>query len=103
MGLRQTNLLMLRKLVVVALGMFGFGYALVPLYVAICEATGINILALGEKELPGLATHGLPHRKTANLIPAAPSPWSLMPMHVVLGISSPCKTRFRCILARWRL
>jgi len=53
MGLRHTNLLMLRKLVVVALGMFGFGYALVPLYVAICEATGINILALGEKELPG--------------------------------------------------
>ena len=36
MGLRHTNLLMLRKLVVVALGMFGFGYALVPLYVAIC-------------------------------------------------------------------
>ncbi len=53
MGLSQTNLLMPRKLVVVALGMFGFGYALVPLYVAICEATGINILALGEKELPG--------------------------------------------------
>jgi len=53
MGLRHTNLLMLRKLVVVALGMFGFGYALVPLYLAICEATGINILALGEKELPG--------------------------------------------------
>lgn len=53
MGLRNANLLMLRKLAVVALGMFGFGYALVPLYVAICEATGINILALGEKELPG--------------------------------------------------
>ena len=53
MGLRNANLLMLRKLVVVVLGMFGFGYALVPLYVAICEATGINILALGEKELPG--------------------------------------------------
>ena len=53
MGLRQNNLLMLRKLAVVALGMFGFGYALVPMYLAICEATGINILALGEKELPG--------------------------------------------------
>ena len=53
MGLRHTNMLMLRKLVVVALGMFGFGYALVPLYVAICEMMGINILALGEKELPG--------------------------------------------------
>jgi len=53
MGLRQNNLLMLRKLVVVALGMFGFGYALVPVYKAICEMTGVNILALGEKELPG--------------------------------------------------
>lgn len=53
MGLRQANLLMLRKLAVVALAMFGFGYALVPIYLAICEMTGINILALGEKELPG--------------------------------------------------
>ena len=56
MGLRHANLLMLRKLAVVALAMFGFGYALVPLYLAICEATGINILALGEKELPGSGT-----------------------------------------------
>lgn len=53
MGLRQNNLFMLRKLAVVALGMFAFGYALVPIYKAICEMTGINILALGEKELPG--------------------------------------------------
>jgi cytochrome c oxidase assembly protein subunit 11 len=47
------NLLMLRKLLVVAVGMFAFGYALVPMYKAICEFTGINILALGERELPG--------------------------------------------------
>jgi len=40
-------------LAVVAGLMFGFGYALVPIYKAICELTGINILALGEKELPG--------------------------------------------------
>ena len=53
MRLRQNNALMLRKLAVVALAMFGFGYALVPIYRAICEMTGINILALGEKELPG--------------------------------------------------
>jgi cytochrome c oxidase assembly protein subunit 11 len=33
--------------------MFAFGYALVPLYKAICEFTGINILALGEREIPG--------------------------------------------------
>ena len=51
--LRVDNLRMLRKLAVVAVGMFGFGYALVPMYKAICEITGVNILALGEKELPG--------------------------------------------------
>jgi cytochrome c oxidase assembly protein subunit 11 len=39
--------------VVIAVGMFAFGYALVPMYKAICELTGINILALGEKEAKG--------------------------------------------------
>lgn len=34
----------LRKLVVVALAMFGFGFALVPFYNKICEVTGINNL-----------------------------------------------------------
>src|SRR3569832_37054 len=32
----------LTKLIVVALGMFGFGFALVPFYYKICEVTGIN-------------------------------------------------------------
>jgi cytochrome c oxidase assembly protein subunit 11 len=50
--LRQ-NLLMLRKLMVVTVAMFAFAYALVPLYKAICEMTGINILALGEQVLSG--------------------------------------------------
>lgn len=49
----RANLHMLKKLLVVAAGMFAFGYALVPLYQAICEVTGINILALGEREMPG--------------------------------------------------
>jgi cytochrome c oxidase assembly protein subunit 11 len=34
----------LRKLSIIALAMFGFGYALVPLYEKICEVTGINQL-----------------------------------------------------------
>jgi cytochrome c oxidase assembly protein subunit 11 len=53
MGLRRENLKMVGKLGVITLGMFAFGYALVPLYKAICEATGINILALSEREVPG--------------------------------------------------
>jgi cytochrome c oxidase assembly protein subunit 11 len=47
------NRQMLRKLVVVTVAMFAFGYALVPMYRAICEATGINILAIGEQALSG--------------------------------------------------
>ncbi|MCU0940822.1 MAG: cytochrome c oxidase assembly protein [Burkholderiaceae bacterium] len=40
----QDNATMVRKLLVVALLMFGFGWALVPIYRKICEVTGINIL-----------------------------------------------------------
>jgi cytochrome c oxidase assembly protein subunit 11 len=49
MNLAGLNRHMLRKLAVITVGMFGFGYALVPLYEAICEVTGINILAIGEQ------------------------------------------------------
>lgn len=38
----QSNLVTLRKLLIVALAMFGFGFALIPLYQKICEVTGIN-------------------------------------------------------------
>jgi len=41
---RRLNLQMLGKLLVVAVMMFGFGYALVPVYKKICEITGVNIL-----------------------------------------------------------
>ena len=39
---------MVGKLVVIILLMFGFGYALVPIYRTICEALGINVLARSE-------------------------------------------------------
>lgn len=53
MRLQRENIQMVRKLAVVAVAMFAFGYALVPIYRAICEVTGINILALGEQSIPG--------------------------------------------------
>ena len=39
-----SNATLLRKLLVVAVLMFGFGWALIPIYRKICEVTGINIL-----------------------------------------------------------
>lgn len=53
MSLRLENFRMVAKLAVVAAGMFAFGYALIPLYRAICDVTGINILSLSERQVPG--------------------------------------------------
>ncbi len=55
MGLRRENLKIVGKLSVIALGMFAFGYALVPIYRHICEALGINVLAISERRVPGAA------------------------------------------------
>lgn len=55
MGLRRENLKIVGKLSVIALGMFAFGYALVPIYRHICEALGINVLAVSERRVPGAA------------------------------------------------
>jgi cytochrome c oxidase assembly protein subunit 11 len=47
-ALRLDNRRLLGRLAVVAVLMFGFAYALVPLYRTICEALGINVLSLSE-------------------------------------------------------
>ena len=48
LALSLDNRRMTVKLAVVVLAMFGFGYALVPLYRTICQALGINVLALSD-------------------------------------------------------
>ena len=63
---RLENTRMVGKLAVVVAGMFAFGYALVPMYKAICEATGINILALVEREVPGSGPTGRNVKLPAN-------------------------------------
>ena len=53
MNLQRANFQMVGKLAVVVSMMFAFGYALVPLYKAICEMTGLNVLALNEQVVSG--------------------------------------------------
>ena len=43
-NLGTLNKQILLKLLLLAVLMFGFGYALVPLYKALCEVTGINVV-----------------------------------------------------------
>jgi len=87
MNLRGANLKMLGKLAVITVGMFGFGYALIPIYKHICEITGLNILAIGERDLPGksyLARPGNTQVDTTRLITVefdanARGPWDFKP------------------------
>ena len=66
MRIKNENFKMVGKLGVIVLGMFCFGYGLVPIYKAICEMTGINILALGDRQIPG-ATAQLPANTQVDL------------------------------------
>ena len=52
-ALRRDNRRMFGKLVVVAVAMAGFGYALVPIYNTICAALGVNVLSLAEIDVQG--------------------------------------------------
>ena len=58
MNVRSENFKMVGKLAVITVAMFAFGYALVPLYKAICEMTGINILSIAERQASGVGTAG---------------------------------------------
>ncbi len=52
-ALRADNRRMVAKLGVVVLLMFAFGYALVPLYRAVCDALGINVISRSELQSGG--------------------------------------------------
>lgn len=49
--LQIRNRALLKKLAVVAVAMFGFGFALVPLYEKICEVSGINQVVKADRNI----------------------------------------------------
>lgn len=82
MLIKRENFKMLGKLGVIVLVMFLFGYALVPIYKAICEMTGVNILAVGEKAVPSKPTNtqvDLTRSITVELDANARGPWEFKP------------------------
>ena len=91
MRMRSENLKMLGKLAVVACGMFAFGYTLIPVYRAICEATGINILSLSERQVPGNGVAGDAARTANRLITVefdanSRGPWEFRPAQRTLQV-----------------
>ncbi|MES2975632.1 MAG: cytochrome c oxidase assembly protein [Pseudomonadota bacterium] len=66
MSIKSANVKMVGKLAVITVGMFAFGYALIPIYKHICEMTGINILSLSERQVPGNGAAGQAAKPLAN-------------------------------------
>jgi cytochrome c oxidase assembly protein subunit 11 len=57
-SLVRDNTALLGKLALIVALMFGFGYALVPLYRAICDALGINVLSVSEIQTSSVGKTG---------------------------------------------
>lgn len=75
------NVQMLGKLVVIAVLMFGFGYALVPVYKQICELTGVNILTPRDAKVDGIANTQVDTSRTITVEfdANAQGPWRFRP------------------------
>ena len=83
---RRHNRDMLFKLTVVVIAMFGFGYAMVPMYKSICEALGVNVIARGDvgaaygKEPSAINTQvDLTRNVTVEFDANARGPWEFHP------------------------
>ncbi len=70
-----------KKLVVVAVVMFGFGYALIPVYRQICEVLGVNVLTQkdGTVERPANTQVDMTRTVTIELDGNAQGPWRFRP------------------------
>lgn len=80
-GRLKLNRAMLGKLVVVAVVMFGFGYALVPVYRQMCELLGINVLTPkdGVVALPANTQVDKSRTITVELDGNSQGPWRFRP------------------------
>jgi cytochrome c oxidase assembly protein subunit 11 len=81
----KENRLLSRKLALVAIGMFGFGFALVPFYNQICAALGVN--ALESKDAVSNTQVDLSRQVTVEFDSNAHDlPWRFRPMvrHVIV-------------------
>jgi cytochrome c oxidase assembly protein subunit 11 len=78
---RKLNAQMLGKLLVIAVLMFGFGYALVPVYKKICEVTGVNILTPKDASAEGLKNTQIDKSRTVTVEfdANAQGPWRFRP------------------------
>jgi cytochrome c oxidase assembly protein subunit 11 len=83
-SLKQKNRRLVWRLVIITLFMFGFGFALVPLYDVICKATGINgKMLLSPTEAASLQKEDVTREVTIEFTTTMNEnlPWEFHPMH----------------------
>ena len=88
-GLVADNRRMVGKLVAVTVLMFGFGYALVPIYRTICEALGVNVLARAEAqggEAVGNSQVDLSRTVTIEFDANSRGPWDFKPAQAKVDV-----------------
>lgn len=80
-GASRLNRQMLGKLLVIAVMMFGFGYALVPIYKKICEITGINLLTPKDVTVEDIGNTQVDKTRTITIEfdATAQGPWRFRP------------------------
>lgn len=86
---KAVNRHILAKLLVVAVAMFGFGYALVPIYKKICEVTGINVLTQKEGGVEAFARNTQVDQSrtiTVEFDANARGPWRFRPVKSSLTV-----------------
>jgi cytochrome c oxidase assembly protein subunit 11 len=82
---RRSNVAMLKRLAVVVVGMFGFGYALVPFYEQICEVTGLRNIAQADAAVNTqvVAARSVRIELDSNL---RNLPWTFRPLESVVNV-----------------
>jgi cytochrome c oxidase assembly protein subunit 11 len=80
-GRLRLNRSTLGKLVVIAVAMFGFGYALVPVYRQVCEVLGINVLTQKDGTVARPANTQVDASRTITVVldGNAQGPWRFRP------------------------
>jgi cytochrome c oxidase assembly protein subunit 11 len=80
--LRRLNKQLLGKLLVIAALMFGFGYALIPMYRLICEVTGINLITPKDGTVEPVANTQIDRSRsiTVEFDANAHGPWRFRPV-----------------------
>ena len=82
---RRSNRTLLLKLCVIVVAMFGFGYALVPFYEKICEATGLRDIARADEATNTQvdATRAVRIELDSNV---RTLPWTFRPLEVIVSV-----------------